>query len=428
MYLPKRIISVICAITIVFSCISPVFADGFGGGSRTYKPTTFWDIVYNLLFGDSSSGTGISGGSRGGWSGGGGFSGGGRGGGFGGGGFGGSGGSSGSGSGSGESGGGSSGGGSETPSTPTWTSPDDMKLDYNQYVNQLPATGYTSDGKLLWQPKWSDVSNWSKAGGFFANPVFSIDTTGNFVYLSGYDADFYDVRLLGSCIVINSAYDNGRLYQYRLGKTDQTLQFTVPVAGVYTLIWSSPFLEHSLFSTDGHTLTAKTVDGTWRQYQSEGTKWTVSSGDTVYAYFSGSQYSNRIDTSYVDRRIVTIRTPVWKVFPASTVIVNDYTINNRVDNLTGIYVDNSDNYYTDVTIVDETNNKYYDMVLCKGGVLMASVVAEFFQITGVDIVPPTTMAELIPYLLTVFVAMVLVTAVFRIVAAVAAALVNWRRF
>ena len=236
-----------------------------------------------------------------------------------------------------------------------------MKLDYNQYVDQLPATGYTSDGKLLWQPKWSDVSNWSKAGGFFANPVFSIDTTGNFVYLSGYDADFYDVCLLGSCIVINSAYDNGRLCRYRLGKTDQALQFTVPVAGVYTLIWSSPFLEHSLFSIDGHTLTAKTVDGTWRQYQSEGTKWTVSSGDTVYAYFSGSQYSNRIDTSYVDRRIVTIRTPVWKVIPASTVIVNDYTINNRVDNLTGIYVDNSDNYYTDVTIIDETNNKYYDM-------------------------------------------------------------------
>ena len=59
---------------------------------------------------------------------------------------------------------------------------------------------------------------------------------------------------------------------------------------------------------------------------------------------------------------------------------------------------------------------------------MASVVAEFFQIIGVDIVPPTTMAELIPDLLTVFVAVVLVTAVFRIVAAVAAALVNWRRF
>ena len=34
-----------------------------------------------------------------------------------------------------------------------------MKLDYNQYVNQLPATGYTSDGKLLWQPRWIDIAN-----------------------------------------------------------------------------------------------------------------------------------------------------------------------------------------------------------------------------------------------------------------------------
>lgn len=59
---------------------------------------------------------------------------------------------------------------------------------------------------------------------------------------------------------------------------------------------------------------------------------------------------------------------------------------------------------------------------------MAAVVAEFFQIVGVDVVPPTNMAELIPYLLTVFISIVLVIEVFRIVAAVASALVNWRRF
>lgn len=59
---------------------------------------------------------------------------------------------------------------------------------------------------------------------------------------------------------------------------------------------------------------------------------------------------------------------------------------------------------------------------------MASVVAEFFQIAGVDPVPPANMSELIPYLLTVFVAVVLVVAVFRIVGSIAAALVNWRRF
>ena len=59
---------------------------------------------------------------------------------------------------------------------------------------------------------------------------------------------------------------------------------------------------------------------------------------------------------------------------------------------------------------------------------MASVVAEFFQITGVDAVPPANMAEMIPYLLTVFIGIVLVVCVFRVVGAIAAALVNWRRF
>ncbi len=59
---------------------------------------------------------------------------------------------------------------------------------------------------------------------------------------------------------------------------------------------------------------------------------------------------------------------------------------------------------------------------------MATIIAEFFQIIGADVVPPTNMAELIPYLLTVFIGIVLVVCVFRIVGAIAAALINWRRF
>ncbi len=59
---------------------------------------------------------------------------------------------------------------------------------------------------------------------------------------------------------------------------------------------------------------------------------------------------------------------------------------------------------------------------------MGAVVAEFFGIIGPDVVPPTNMIELIPYLLTVFVGIVAVVCVFRLIGAVAAALVNWRRF
>lgn len=92
MYLPKRIISVICAITIVFSCISPTIVYA---ATDSYIPVTFWEYVYRY-----------------------GFSGGNRPGGFGGGGFGGSG-------------------------PDDWTSSDDMKSAYDDYVSTLPAQATT---------------------------------------------------------------------------------------------------------------------------------------------------------------------------------------------------------------------------------------------------------------------------------------------
>jgi hypothetical protein len=59
---------------------------------------------------------------------------------------------------------------------------------------------------------------------------------------------------------------------------------------------------------------------------------------------------------------------------------------------------------------------------------MAAVVAEFFQVIGVDMTPPTNMVELIPYLLTVVVGVFLVAQVFRVISAIAYSLVNARRF
>ena len=59
---------------------------------------------------------------------------------------------------------------------------------------------------------------------------------------------------------------------------------------------------------------------------------------------------------------------------------------------------------------------------------MGAAVAQFFQIIGPSITPPTNMQELIPYLLTVFVSIVLVVCAFRLIAAVASALGNWRKF
>lgn len=57
---------------------------------------------------------------------------------------------------------------------------------------------------------------------------------------------------------------------------------------------------------------------------------------------------------------------------------------------------------------------------------MAAIVAEFFAISGLDMVPPQNFAELIPYLLQVVVAVVLALAVFRVIGSIAQLFANGR--
>lgn len=59
---------------------------------------------------------------------------------------------------------------------------------------------------------------------------------------------------------------------------------------------------------------------------------------------------------------------------------------------------------------------------------MAMIVSQFFQIVGVDMTPPETLAELIPYLLTVCVGVVLVCGVFRVIGRLAEILMDYRRW
>lgn len=59
---------------------------------------------------------------------------------------------------------------------------------------------------------------------------------------------------------------------------------------------------------------------------------------------------------------------------------------------------------------------------------MASVVSEFFSVIWVDMIPPDNLSELIPYLLTVFVGVALVSGVFRVIGRLAEAVMDFRRF
>lgn len=59
---------------------------------------------------------------------------------------------------------------------------------------------------------------------------------------------------------------------------------------------------------------------------------------------------------------------------------------------------------------------------------MAAVVAEFFNITGLEMVPPETFQELVPYVLEIVVGVALVSAVFGVIGKIAQTLMDIMRW
>lgn len=59
---------------------------------------------------------------------------------------------------------------------------------------------------------------------------------------------------------------------------------------------------------------------------------------------------------------------------------------------------------------------------------MAEIIAEFFLVIGVDVNPPANIAELIPYLFTVFIGVTLVSAVFSVFGKLAAVILDYAKW
>lgn len=250
----------------------------------------------------------------------------------------------------------------------TGLTPDSLSTAYSDYVSTLPAQGYDSAGTLLWQPNWSDISNWASFKGISAGDVFSIDTTGTLVYGSAYDPDFYSpVSINGSVMSISVAYGKNGGNGLRVGNADNSLYFSAPVSGTYFIIWDTPVIEYSWFTIDGSSLQGTSTCGQWYSWASKTKGTTVSKGSNVSAVFanrSGSSggYMGYTNFSCTYRRNIYYRTPVFRVYPSVSSITNNYTLNTRVNNFNGDYYNSvTNNYYNNTTIVNETTNNYYDM-------------------------------------------------------------------
>lgn len=314
MHLSKRIISVLCVITIVISAISPAFAYSATDG---FNPVSFWEYVYR------------------------GFGGGNRDGGFGGGGF----------------------GGSDPDS---WTTSDDMKNDYNDFVSTLPATGYNSAGKLLWQPKWSDAVD-NQLG--FSVYYFRVDASTYFiksgvgdVFCDKSPTDGYAASFSGSDLFITRSLSKSSSL---IWDCRPDMVFAVPIAGSYKMLKSPAIVASCETASNSNFYTQTNYD------------WVAQSSQTLGAggyYYNTYRYKfwNAAQTDRVQqiaisscRANIRVTTPVFEVIPLAsntTTINNTYNINTRVNNFQGNYYDNvTNNYYNNTTIINETTNNYYDM-------------------------------------------------------------------
>lgn len=239
---------------------------------------------------------------------------------------------------------------------------------YTEAVNQMPATGYNSAGKLLWQPRWSDaVDNQFGFGVYY----YRVDSS-NFFIKPGVDDVFcgkapkkdYAASFSGSNLYISrTALTSSDSYTLVFSKFGNMV-FAVPIAGSYRLL-KSPVIVASCESGLNSNY-----------YYSSAYDWALdpvsahklgAGGYYYYTFRIASQTSSVL--SFVEvvsyRANIRVTTPVFEVTPLAsdtTTINNTYNINTRVNNFQGDYYDSvTNNYYNNTTIINETTNNYYDM-------------------------------------------------------------------
>ena len=243
--------------------------------------------------------------------------------------------------------GGFGGGGFGGSDPDSWTTSDDMKNYYNDFVSTLPATGYNSAGKLLWQPRWiEDTEYWGlQIRSPYCLPI-SYDNDG---YVASNE---YAVGSVSGSNVIVNILKAANMFTLYLARSYDWHSFRAPIAGTYKIL-TSPIV------------TGTVLIGEFREFD---WNWAPSASIDTFAggalSVKGSWSNGSFDLGYITGGTLVISTPVFEITPLSTdtTINNTYNINTRVNNFQGDYYNNvTNNYYNNTTIINETTNNYYDM-------------------------------------------------------------------
>ena len=219
---------------------------------------------------------------------------------------------------------------------------DDSKAAYDAYVSNLPASGYTSDGGLLWHVSVNDILTIKYADMGVAIPISSLP----------YSSTGYTRDLCVSSSNSFSAMCPAPTYNRTLG-TEFTVSASYPLSGLYTRV-SSPCLSFRYALEDGSLKHVAT------SYDTGGCSYHAK--DSGFNIFTSYDFGPDVHRTYL---AATFYLPVYEVIPDTAPSGDTYNINTRPTSISGgnygIVGDNGQ--ITKVegnTIVNETNNTYYN--------------------------------------------------------------------
>jgi len=207
-----------------------------------------------------------------------------------------------------------------------------FEQSYDTQVSALPAQGYNSAGKLVWQPKFSDFepSSCFKSLSFEELP---------------YDYTPYRISALSSgdglCINIFSDYEN----------SSWSIDFNncyiyVPISGYYKQV-------KSICATGG------IISDFYYKEEKIATSKYIELGDSFYWNYTDYSFPKVLSPG-----IYCFYFPVFEVIPETALPGDTYNITSRPTSITGDYGIIGDNgQITKVegnTIINETNNTYYN--------------------------------------------------------------------
>lgn len=224
---------------------------------------------------------------------------------------------------------------------------DELSAAYNNYVQTLPSTSYTSDGAILWHPTTEDVQRY-----YYAPPLA---------------ADFHKTDSLPAGVSelddktgykITGRYTNGELSPSDFHGFGWRVGVRLPISGLYASLTSTK-AHGAFFYADGST---STYAENWPQlelkYHSAGDLFMLG----VDRFFTSAFTDSRGVLSYNFSWFL----PFFKIIPDTALNDVDYGMVTRPTSIEGgnygIVGDNGQitKVENNSTIVNETNNTYYN--------------------------------------------------------------------